>query len=171
MSFQPVHAFQSFPPLFLCVCVCWFCGGPPPFISVALTLRVGERGQYSEVKSTFFASARKEIEAEKQQHYADGFQEVENNDHHILQIKYSYQNSNTGELTLNMTILQKKIKEILDWTGLGHCDNNLNETNPEDIYCIVIDSEIAKSVIEKDLSKTEFINHIKFVGDIKTIQV
>jgi hypothetical protein len=46
--------------------------------------------------------------------------------------------------------------ETLGWTGLGHCDGGSIGSGTMEVCCLVVDFQIAKKVIQKDLAKTEF---------------
>ena len=48
------------------------------------------------------------------------------------------------------------MNETLGWTGLGHCDGGSIGSGTMEACCFVVDFDIAKRVIEKDLAGSEF---------------
>lgn len=52
--------------------------------------------------------------------------------------------------------LEDRMNETLGWTGLGNCDGGSIGSGTMEVCCFVVDFEIAKKVIEKDLKVTEF---------------
>lgn len=51
--------------------------------------------------------------------------------------------------------------ETLGWTGLGHCDGGSIGGGTMEVCCYVVDFEIAKNIVERDLSNTEFSDYIR----------
>jgi len=52
--------------------------------------------------------------------------------------------------------LEERLNELLGWTGLGHVDGGSIGSGTMEAGCIVVDFEVAKTVIENDLKNTEF---------------
>jgi len=56
------------------------------------------------------------------------------------------------------TRLQSRMDQTIGWTGLGHCDGGSIGSGTMEVCCFVVDFEVARQVIEKDLTNTEFSN-------------
>jgi hypothetical protein len=61
--------------------------------------------------------------------------------------------------------LQERMDETLGWTGLGHCDGGSIGSGTMEVCNFVVDYEIAKRVIEEDLSGTEFANFTRIYDE------
>ena len=117
---------------------------------------LGEKGQSKEVRDSFLRSATKTLNAEIQKKKSEGYQEISTDKHHVLLIEYLVQGmGNTTDLDKRHK-LESRMDETLGWTGLGHCDGGSIGSGTMEVCCLVVDVEIAKKVIQKDLAKTEF---------------
>ena len=58
-----------------------------------------------------------------------------------------------------------RMNETLGWTGLGHCDGGSIGSGSMEVCNFVVDFEIAKQVVEKDLASTEFANYIRIFNE------
>jgi hypothetical protein len=126
---------------------------------------VGEIGNYKEVKSGLFYNFRKSIQKEIDEYCANGFQEVEIEEHYTLLIEFSVNGMGTEEDVEKRTRLQDRMNEMLGWNGLGHCDGGSIGSGTMEVCCFVIDFEIAKTVIEKDLKETEFSDYLRIYDE------
>lgn len=61
--------------------------------------------------------------------------------------------------------LQKKMDEVLGWTGIGNCDGGSIGSGTMGVCCLVVDFDIAKQVIESKLKDTEFSNYTKIFDE------
>ena len=52
--------------------------------------------------------------------------------------------------------LEDRMNETLGWTGLGMCDGGSIGGGTMEVCCVVVDFDVAKRVIEDDLSNSEF---------------
>jgi hypothetical protein len=65
----------------------------------------------------------------------------------------------------NADKIEEKMNETLGWTGLGHCDGGSIGSGTMEVCNFVIDFEVAKKVIEEDLSGTEFANFTRIYDE------
>ena len=125
--------------------------------------KVGERGEDKEVKSTVFSDYRGIVQREVDEMISEGFQEIDN--HHTLLIEYKIDGKGSpGDLGKRHR-LEQRMNETLGWTGLGHCDGGSSGGGTMEICCFVVDLNIAKKAIEKDLKNTEFGNYIRIYDE------
>jgi hypothetical protein len=61
--------------------------------------------------------------------------------------------------------LQSRMDGILGWKGLGHCDGGSIGNGTMEVCCFVVDFDIAKSAIEKELEGTEFADYIRIYDE------
>ena len=118
----------------LSVVSCSDSGGPPP-------LRTGTPAYY-------FQTAKDA--------YAKGFTEVDLDDHAILLVEYAVDGFGTPQDLDKRHRLQDRLNETLGWTGLGYCDGGSIGSDTMEAACYVVDFEVAKAAVEKDLRGTEF---------------
>ena len=57
--------------------------------------------------------------------------------------------------------LQDRMDETLGWSGLGHCDGGSIGSGTMEVCCFMVDFELAKSVIQADLEKSEFADYTR----------
>jgi len=62
--------------------------------------------------------------------------------------------------------LEDRLNEALGWTGLGECDGGSIGSGTMEACCFVVDSEIAKRVIENDLAGTEFSDYLRIYDEM-----
>lgn len=122
---------------------------------------IGARGNNKVVKSSFLKSAQKKIQAEIDRMVSAGFHEIDFDDHHILLIEYEVDGMGNVEDVDKRHRLQERMDEALGWTGLGHCDGGSIGSGTMEACNFVVDFELAKAVIEKDLTGTEFSDYTR----------
>jgi hypothetical protein len=126
---------------------------------------IGQRGHNEEVKSSLFSNISKQIQKIIDQKIREGYAQIDVDEHHTLLIEYQVDGMGTAEDVEKRTKLQDKMDDILGWTGLGHCDGGSVGSGTMEVCCIVIDFDIAKSVIEESLKGTEFGNYIRIYDE------
>ena len=84
---------------------------------------------------------------------SEGFEPIGNDGHSLLLIEYKIEGWGNAEDLTKRHALQDRMDETLGWTGLGHCDGGSIGSGTMDVYCFVVDFDIAKGVIEKDLRR------------------
>ena len=120
---------------------------------------LGTRGDSKELRSTFFKNATDVIQKEIGQRVAEGFEPLE--DHAALLIEFAVDGMGSGTDLDKRHRLQERMDETLGWTGLGHCDGGSIGSGTMEVCCLVVDFDIAKSVIEADLRDTEFSDYTR----------
>lgn len=128
---------------------------------------IGQRGEYREVKSSLLSSFRKQIQKEIDNYCKDGYQEITIEDHFTLLIEFTVNEMGTPEDIEKRNRLQARMDETLGWTGLGHCDGGSMGSGTMEVCCYVVNFELAKSVIEKDLKNTEFSDYTRIYAEYK----
>lgn len=122
---------------------------------------LGERGKSREVRSTLFSSFRKKLEKEAQEYLDNGYSAVAEEDHRLLSIEFKIKGHGSPEDLEKRIRLENRMNETLGWTGLGHCDGGSIGSGSMEIACYVVDFELAKSIIIRDLIDTEFANYTR----------
>ena len=126
---------------------------------------IGQQGQDKEVKSDFFSNFKKDIQKEIDKFVADGYEQVDIDEHAILLIEFVIDGMGTTEDLNKRTRLEERMNNTLGWTGLGHCDGGSTGSDTMEVCCFVIDFDIAKSVIEQDLKNTEFADYSRIYNE------
>ena len=83
-----------------------------------------------------------------------GFAPIENE--HVLLVEFKINGMGTGADLQKRHDLEEKLNETLGWTGLGHVDGGSMGSGTMEACCFVVDFDIAKRVIEKDLAGGPF---------------
>lgn len=126
---------------------------------------LGTHGESKTVESTVFAKAEKTIQKEIDQLVTLGFRPIDMDDHCTLLIEYAVDGMGTAEDLAKRHRLQSRMDETLGWTGLGVCDGGSIGSGSMEVCTFVVDFDVAKAVIEKDLAGTEFANYTRIFDE------
>jgi hypothetical protein len=127
---------------------------------------LGTRGESRNVRSTLFAKAERTIQKEIDRLVEQGFHPVDEEDHHTLLIEYAVDGIGTEQDVEKRHRLEERMNETLGWTGLGMCDGGSIGSGSMEVCSYVVDFEVAKAVIEKDLAGTEFANYARILNEV-----
>ena len=116
--------------------------------------KLGHVGETKIVKNSLFNKAVKSVSKAMTERRECGFAEFY--DISVLLIEYEVDGFGTDEDLKKRHDLQDRMDEILGWTGLGHCDGGSVGSGTMEVCTFVVDADIAKSVISKDLKDTKF---------------
>lgn len=126
---------------------------------------LGTRGESKSLKSTLFTNAQKVIQNEIDRLTNAGFHPIDMDDHFTLLIEYPVDSMGTKEDVEKRHRLEDRMNDILGWTGLGMCDGGSIGSGSMEVCNFVVDFDIAKLVIEKDLAATEFSNFTRIFDE------
>jgi hypothetical protein len=122
---------------------------------------LGARGESKSIKSSLFKKSEAIIQKEIDSLISQGYQPVEDDDHSTLLIEYTVDGMGTEQDVEKRHRLEERMNETLGWTGLGACNGGSIGSGTMEVCNYVVDFEIAKSVIEKDLAETELSNYTR----------
>lgn len=123
--------------------------------------RVGTRGNSKTHTPCFFRSPENVLKRVLSVPESEGFQEIPIDDHSVLIIEYTINGMGTKEDLDKRHALQDRMDETLGWMGLGLCDGGSIGSGTMEVCCLVVDFEIAKDVIERDLAGTSFADYAR----------
>jgi hypothetical protein len=126
---------------------------------------LGTQGESRTVKSTLLKKAEAIVQKEIDGVVSRGYRPIDDKDHITLLIEYAVDGTGTGADVEKRHRLEKRMNETLGWTGLGACDGGSIGSGTMEVCNYVVDFEIAKSVIEKDLTDTEFSNFTRIFDE------
>lgn len=126
---------------------------------------LGTRGESRNVRSTLFVKAEKTIQKEIDRLVKLGFCPVGLDEHCTLLIEYAVDGMGTVDDVEKRHRLENRMNETLGWTGIGMCDGGSIGSGSMEVCCYVVDVEVAKAVIEKDLAGTEFANYTRIFDE------
>ena len=119
--------------------------------------QVGTQGE-SRVHPIQSGDERYELERILAMAREGGFERVDRDRHRRLVVEYVVAGMGTVADLDKRVRLENRLNETLGWTGLGHCDGGSIGSGTMEVCCFVVDFETAKSVVERDLTSTEFSN-------------
>lgn len=122
---------------------------------------LGELGTSEVVRSSFFKKAEKKIENEIAEKRSEGYRESDPEAEHTLLIEYTVDGFGNEEDLSKRHALEDRMNQTLGWVGLGHCDGGSIGSGTMEVCCFVVDFDLAKKVIEKDLAGTEFADYTR----------
>ena len=126
---------------------------------------LGTRGESKTIKSSLLRKAETLIQKEIDGLVNEGFRPIDAEDQITLLVEYAVEGMGTVEDVEKRHRLQDRMNETLGWTGLGSCDGGSIGSGSMEVCNFVVDFEIAKSVIEKDLVGTEFANYTRIFDE------
>lgn len=121
--------------------------------------KVGERGEDKGIISNTNKNYKITVEEEIVNKKNDGYVEIE--EFKILLIEYEIEGMGNVKDIDKRYDLEDRMNETLGWAGLGHCDGGSIGSGTMEVCCFVVDFEIAKDVIVKDLKGTGFGNYTR----------
>jgi hypothetical protein len=124
---------------------------------------LGTTGQTKVVKGSFFKNPKKIIQKEIDEMVQKGFKSFDNE--YTLLVEYTVEGMGSEDDVEKRHRLQDRMNETLGWTGLGHCDGGSIGSGTMEVCNFVVDFELAKKVIEKDLKGTEFENYTRIYDE------
>nr|WP_299384454.1 hypothetical protein [Allomuricauda sp.] len=120
---------------------------------------VGTKGSVERVKSGLFSSFRRKLQLEAQEQLDDGYAEFDSEEMYFLEIEYAIDGFGTDQDLAKRHRLEERMQQTLGWTGLGDCHGGSIGNGSMEVGCTVVDYELAKTVIAKDVQGTEFENY------------
>lgn len=124
---------------------------------------LGTTGESKEVKGSLLKKPEKIIQKEIDEMVSNGFRPIEKE--YTLLIEYEVEGMGAKEDVEKRHRLQDRMSETLGWSGLGHCDGGSIGSGTMEVCNYVVNFEVAKSVIEKDLKGTEFENYTRIYDE------
>ncbi|HEY3304077.1 MAG TPA: WGR domain-containing protein [Candidatus Binatia bacterium] len=126
---------------------------------------LGTRGQTKTLKSTFLRKAEDLIQKEIYRLTAEGYRPMKPEDHARLLVEYAVEGMGTTADVDKRHRLEARMNETLGWTCLGACDGGSIGSGTMEVCNFVVDFELAKDVIAKDLAATEFSNFTRIYNE------
>ena len=126
---------------------------------------LGTRGESKTVKSSLLKKAGTAIQKEIDGLVQAGFHTIDGDDQVTLLIEYAVDGMGSKEDVEKRHRLEERMNETLGWTGLGACDGGSIGSGSMEVCNFVVDFEVAKAAIEKDLAGTEFGNYIRIFNE------
>jgi hypothetical protein len=120
---------------------------------------VGDRGESKEHKIPKGKGEEDAIREVLRPAIDASFAPIHPDDHTGLVIQYRIEGHGTTRDISKLQALENRMSETLGWTGLGHCDGNSIGAGTMEVFCPVVDFEIAKQIVAEDLAGSEFDNY------------
>lgn len=122
---------------------------------------IGHQGEVVKIKSGLFKSLKKLLQEEIDKRKAEGYREIDINDHDILIVEHSVKGMGTLKDLKKRYRIQRRMDQTLGWTGLGHCDGGSIGSGTMEVCCFVVNFDIAKEIVLNDLNDSEFSDFIR----------
>jgi hypothetical protein len=120
---------------------------------------LGTRGESKELKNKLFVSADKQLAKDIAQMRSIGFKEISLDDHKTIVVEYIIDGMGNSEDLDKRHHLEDGLNELLGWAGLGYCDGGSIGRGTMEVFCPVVDYQIAKSLLEAELPKSPFADY------------
>lgn len=126
---------------------------------------LGTRGDSKTVASSLGKKADAIIQKEIDGLVSQGYAEIDDEDHAVLLIEYAVDGMGAETDVDKRHRLEELLNEALGWTGLGACDGGSIGSGTMEVCSYVVDFDLAKSVIEKELAGTEFSDYTRIFDE------
>jgi len=126
---------------------------------------LGSQGFTTKIERTFFRSAKKRLEKAIAKKRSEGFREKDREELYTLIVEFEVEGHGTGKDIDKRERLFERMNDLLGWTGLGHCDGGSIGSGTMEVCCFVVSFDLAKKVIAKDLTGTEFENYSRIYDE------
>jgi hypothetical protein len=89
---------------------------------------------------------------------AAGFRPIPPSRHQTLVIEYPIEGFGDKSDLQFRHAAEEFLDQLVGWLGLGHCDGGSSGSNSMEVFCIVVDFEIAKEAFQQELQGSRFAN-------------
>lgn len=120
--------------------------------------KLGEEGERKNIKNTFFKKTSKLVNEEEAFMRQKGYEEIEEDDLKLVIIQFKVDGFGTENDLNKRHDIEDLMDELLGRTGLGDCDGGEIGSGIMNIFCYVIDTDIACRVIVNTLTEKELIS-------------
>lgn len=121
--------------------------------------QLGDRGQTRDHALDTARSPLENLRSVLEPALASGYAEVPEEEYRTLVIVYAVDGWGSDAELDKQARLMERMDEALGSTGLGHCDGGSVGSGAMEVTCLVLDFELAKRVIQAELTGTEFANY------------
>jgi len=96
---------------------------------------------------------------------ARGFTELDEDELRLLLIEYRIVGMGNAADLHKRHALEDRMNEVLGWVGLGQCEGGNSGYGTMEVCCLVVDFELARSVIAADLAGSAFADYTRIFTD------
>ena len=128
---------------------------------------LGTEGDHRQHPINDALSDQENIDAVLKDALADGYVDIDPDDHVYLIVEYKVDGFGTPADLDKRHRLQDEMNQILGWTGLGHCDGGSIGSGTMEVACPVVDFELAAKVVAEKLAGTEFADFTRIYNEDK----
>ncbi len=127
--------------------------------------KLGELGSTRDHALTEADDPNEVLEAVLASARANGFTELDADQLRLLLIEYRIQGMGSTADLNKRHALEDRMNEVLGWVGLEQCEGGSIGYGTMAVYCLVVDFELARSVIEADLVGSIFEDYSRILFD------
>ena len=115
---------------------------------------VGDKGETVILEKPF--NERKDIlKSELKKRVEEGYLPIAEDNFETIVIEYLVTENAHVDLE-KRNKLESRLNEFLGWNGLGKCDGGSSGKNTLEVFCLVVDYDLAYKLITEDLTNSEF---------------
>jgi hypothetical protein len=119
-----------------------------------ITVHSGRLGEKGETRRLFSGEAsRRLVQAEAAQRQAEGYAEIPLDEHATMIVQYRIDGFGSEADLDKRNRVMSLMDEALGWTGLGHCDGGDIGSGTTNVFCPVVDADLATRVILEELER------------------
>lgn len=127
--------------------------------------RVGDKGEHRVSPKPALSRESTLVKKALEPARAAGYVPIELDDHAVLLVEYAVDGFGTEADLEKRHALEDRLNETLGWAGVGHCDGGSIGSGTMEACCYVVDFDIAREVIERDLAGTRFADYARICDE------
>jgi hypothetical protein len=112
-------------------------------------------------------AARQHVADETEQRRSEGYREIEDEDHVTVVVQYRINGWGTEEDLRRRETVQCLLDQCLSWTGLGARDGSDWGSGTTNLYCLVVDRQLAVDVIVEALKRTGYLEGVTIASEVE----
>jgi hypothetical protein len=119
----------------------------------------GERGRVREHPVAGDLEAKEIVKKLRKQAKANGFRALPQSRHAMLTVEYPIDGFGHDSDLSRRHEIEGFLDQQTGWMGLGHCDGGSTGAGTMEVFCAVVDFDIAKAALERELSASPHGNY------------
>lgn len=119
--------------------------------------QVGDMGETTTLPLAEFEPPETAINKQAEEARAAGFEEIDHEELFEVIVQYPIDGMGTPEDVDRAAQVEDLLNDSLGWRGLGHCDGNDIGGDTLNVYCYVVDPQIALGAIVAELKENDLL--------------
>lgn len=112
-------------------------------------------------------AGRHHVADETARRRSEGYREIEEKDHVAVVVQYRINGWGTEDDLRRREMVQRLVDHCLNWTGLGACDGSDWGSGTTNLFCPVVDRQLAVDVIVEALKRSGYLEGVTIASELE----